>query len=122
MHLFKYRTGELYAEDVSVRQLAEKYGTRLYIYSYNTLLRHFRAYDEAFNGFPHIICFAVKANSNTAILRLFAKNGGGADIVSGGELYVALKAGIPASKIVYAGVGKTEAEIRFALSIKDTDV
>jgi diaminopimelate decarboxylase len=118
MHLFKYRTGELYAEGVAVRQLAEKYGTPLYIYSYNTFLRHFRAYDEAFNDFSHIICFAVKANSNAAILRLFAVNGGGADIVSGGELYVALKAGIPSRKIVYAGVGKTEAEIRFALSSK----
>ena len=118
MHFFKYRKGELYAEDVQVRQLAEKYGTPLYVYSYNTLLRHFNAYDEAFNDFPHIICFAVKSNSNTAILRLFAMNGGGADIVSGGELYVALKAGIPSRKIVYAGVGKTEAEIRFALESK----
>jgi diaminopimelate decarboxylase len=115
MHLFKYRSGELSAEDVPVKKLAEKYGTPLYVYSYNTLLRHFRAYDDAFNDYPHIICFAVKANSNTAILRLFAKNGGGADIVSGGELYVALKAGIPARKIVYAGVGKTEDEIKFAL-------
>jgi diaminopimelate decarboxylase len=81
-------------------------------------LRHFRAYDEAFNDFPHIICFAVKSNPNTAVLRLFAKNGGGADIVSGGELYVALKAGIPSRKIVYAGVGKREDEIRFALRSK----
>ena len=91
---------------------------RLYIYSYNTLLRHFKAYDDAFNDYPHIICFAVKSNPNTAILRLFAKNGGGADIVSGGELYRALKAGIPSQKIVYAGVGKTEDEIRFALRSK----
>jgi len=118
MHLFKYRAGELYAEDVPVKKLAEIYGTPLYIYSYNTLLRHFRAYDEAFDGYPHTICFAVKSNPNTAILRLFAKHGGGADIVSGGELYVALKAGIPAHKIVYAGVGKTEDEIRFALRTK----
>jgi diaminopimelate decarboxylase len=118
MHFFKYHGGELYAEDVTVRHLAEKYGTPLYIYSYNTLLRHFKAYDEAFDGFPHMICFAVKANSNAAILRLFATKGGGADIVSGGELYAALKAGVPSRKIVYAGVGKTEAEIRFALSSK----
>ena len=118
MHLFKYRSGELYAEDVSVKKLAERYGTPLYIYSYGTLLRHFNAYDEAFNGYPHVICFAVKANPNTAILRLFAKNGGGADIVSGGELYVALNAGIPSNKIVYAGVGKTKEEIRFALRSK----
>ena len=118
MHLFKYRAGELYAEDVPVKKLAEIYGTPLYVYSYNTLLRHFRAYDEAFDDYPHTICFAVKSNPNTAILRLFAKHGGGADIVSGGELYVALKAGIPAHKIVYAGVGKTEDEIRFALRTK----
>jgi diaminopimelate decarboxylase len=118
MHLFKYRAGELYAEDVPVQVLAERYGTPLYIYSYNTLLRHFKAYDEAFYDYPHTICFAVKSNPNTAILRLFAKNGGGADIVSGGELYVALKAGIPSRKIVYAGVGKTEEEIRYALRSK----
>ncbi len=118
MHFFQYHSDELYAEDVPIRILAEKYGTPIYIYSYRTLLRHFKAYDEAFNDFPHIICFAVKANSNTAILRLFAKNGAGADIVSGGELFVALKSGIPAEKIVYAGVGKTEEEIRFALKSK----
>lgn len=118
MHFFKYRAGELYAEEVSVKKLAIKYGTPLYIYSYNTLLRHFRAYADAFKDYPHIICFAIKSNSNTAILRLFAKNGGGADIVSGGELYVALKAGITPKKIVYAGVGKTEDEIKFALRSK----
>ena len=118
MHFFNYRSGELFAEDIPVRKLAEKYGTPLYIYSYNTLLRHFKAYEDAFNGYQHIICFAVKSNSNTAILRLFAKNGGGADIVSGGELYIALQAGIPSKKIVYAGVGKTEDEIRFALKSK----
>ena len=118
MHLFTYKKGELYAEEIPVKKLAEHYGTPLYLYSYNTLLRHFRAYDKAFGRFPHIICYAVKANSNSALLRLFAKNGGGADIVSGGELFVALKAGIPAKKIVYAGVGKTEEEIRFALKSK----
>jgi diaminopimelate decarboxylase len=118
MHFFKYRSGELFAEDIPVRKLAEKYGTPLYIYSYNTLIRHFKAYDDAFNGYQHIICFAVKSNSNTAILRLFAKNGGGADIVSGGELFISLQAGMPSKKIVYAGVGKTEDEIRFALRSK----
>jgi diaminopimelate decarboxylase len=115
MHFFQYRRNELYAEDVPVRLLAEKYGTPLYIYSYNTLVRHFRAYDEAYGTFPHIICYALKANTNGAILKLLAKEGCGADIVSGGELFRALKAGIPAQKIVYAGVGKTEDEIRFAL-------
>ncbi len=118
MHLFQYRGQELFAEDIAVTKLAEKYGTPLYIYSYNTLLRHFRAYTSAFQDYPHIICFALKANSNIAILRLFAKNGGGADIVSGGELYRALKAGISPKSIVYAGVGKTEEEIRFALKSK----
>jgi len=118
MNLFKFRAGELYAEDVPVRLLAEKYGTPLYVYSYNTFLRHFKAYDNAFNDYPHIICFAVKANSNAAVLSIFSKHGGGADIVSGGELYLALKAGVQPGKIVYAGVGKTEDEIRFALKTK----
>ncbi|NWF52456.1 MAG: diaminopimelate decarboxylase [Nitrospirae bacterium] len=115
MHFFKYHRNELFAEDVSVKALAEKYSTPLYIYSYNTLLRHFRAYDQAFNNYQHIICFAIKANPNISILRLFAKQGGGADVVSGGELYKALKAGISPRKIVFAGVGKTDEEIRFAL-------
>ena len=118
MHFFKYHRDELFAEDVAVKALAEKYGTPLYVYSYNTLLRHFRAYSDAFNDYPHIICFALKANPNISILRLFAKYGGGADIVSGGELYKALKAGIPSQKIVYAGVGKTEEEIRLSLRSK----
>jgi diaminopimelate decarboxylase len=118
MHLFQYYGRELFAEDIAVTKLAQTYGTPLYIYSYNTLLRHFHAYTSAFQDYPHIICFALKANSNIAILRLFAKNGGGADIVSGGELYKALKAGISPKKIVYAGVGKTEEEIRFALKSK----
>ena len=118
MHFFRYRHGELYAEDVPVREIAEAYGTPLYIYSYQTLLRHFRAYDDAFEGIPHVICFALKANSNSAILRLLAKQGGGADVVSGGEVFRALKAGIPSRKIVYAGVGKTEEEIGYALKSK----
>lgn len=118
MHFFKYHRNELFAEDVAVKALAEKYGTPLYVYSYNTLLRHFRAYSDAFNDYPHIICFALKANPNISILRLFAKYGGGADIVSGGELYKALKAGIPSQKIVYAGVGKTEEEIHLSLRSK----
>lgn len=118
MHFFKYKNNELFAEDVPVRKLAEKYGTPLYVYSHATLLRHFKAYDDAFDGYPHIICFAVKANSNLAILRLFAENNGGADIVSGGELFRALKAGVSPKRIVYAGVGKTDGEIRFALRSK----
>ncbi|PKL52287.1 MAG: diaminopimelate decarboxylase [Nitrospira bacterium HGW-Nitrospira-1] len=118
MHFFSYKEDELYAEDVPVRLLAEKYGTPLYIYSYKTLLRHFNAYNNAYKDFPHIVCYALKANSNGAVLRLLAKNGGGADIVSGGELFRAMKAGIPAEKIVYAGVGKKEEEIRSALMAK----
>ncbi len=118
MHFFNYRKGQLYAEDVPVKDLVEVYGTPLYVYSYRTLLRHFRAYRDAFDGVPHLICFALKANSNTSILRLFAKNGGGADVVSGGEVFRALKAGIPSGRIVYAGVGKTEEEIRYALKSK----
>jgi diaminopimelate decarboxylase len=78
-------------------------------------VRHYNAFENAFNGYPHIICFALKANSNTAILKTLAKEGCGADVVSGGELYLAMKAGIPANKIVYAGVGKTGDEIRYAL-------
>lgn len=115
MHFFRYKNAELYAEDVPVRELAERYDTPLFIYSHATLLRHFMAYKKAFNNFPHIICYAMKANSNSAIVRLFAKNGGGADVVSGGEIYRALKGGIPSNRIVYAGVGKTEKEIRLAL-------
>ena len=118
MDFFSYKGNELYAEDVPVRALAEKYGTPLYIYSYKTLLRHFKSYDEAYKDFPHIVCYALKANTNAAVLRLLAKNGSGADIVSGGELFRAMKAGIPSGKIVYAGVGKTEEDIRSALKAK----
>jgi diaminopimelate decarboxylase len=118
MHLFNYRKGELHAEDVPLRVLAEKYGTPLYVYSQGTLERHVESYHRAFKGFPHVICFAVKANSNLAVLSALGKKGAGADVVSGGELYRALRAGIPASKIVYAGVGKTEDEIRYALKSK----
>lgn len=118
MHFFCYKGKELYAEDVRVSTLARKYGTPLYIYSYQTLVKHIRAYDEAYRAYPHIICYALKANTNAAIVRTLAKNGGGADIVSGGELFRALRAGVPSNKIVYAGVGKTEEEIRFALRSK----
>lgn len=115
MHHFSYINGELHAEDVPVRQLAKQYGTPLYIYSAATIRRHFKAFDSAFDGLPHMTCFSVKANSNLSVLRLMGQMGGGVDIVSGGELYRALKAGIPASKIVYSGVGKKEHEIREAL-------
>lgn len=118
MHDFKYINSELYAEGVPVKNIVKEVGSPLYIYSHNTFLRHFNAYNSAFNGQPHTICFALKANSNPAVLRLLAKNGCGADVVSGGELYLALKAGIPPKKIVYAGVGKTEEEIIRALKAR----
>ena len=115
MHNFEYRQGELYCEQVSVSQIAKQVGTPCYIYSHATLTRHIEAYDSAFKNIPHLIAFAMKANSNLAILRLMAKEGTGVDIVSGGELFRALKAGVPASKIVFAGVGKNADEIRDAL-------
>lgn len=115
MNDFHYKDGELYCEDVPLARIAKELGTPCYIYSHATLTRHFRALDSAFAHVPHIIAFAMKANSNLAILRLMAREGGGADIVSGGELYRALKAGVPPSKIVFAGVGKSREEIRYAL-------
>jgi len=115
MHNFDYRSGELYCEQVPVAQIAKEVGTPCYIYSHATLVRHFRAYDSAFKTVPHVIAFAMKANSNLAILRLMAKEGSGVDIVSGGELFRALKAGVPPSKIVFAGVGKSAEEIKDAL-------
>ncbi len=115
MHNFEYRQGELYCEQVPVSQIAKEVGTPCYIYSHATLVRHIRAYDSAFKTVPHVIAFAMKANSNLAILRLMAKEGSGVDIVSGGELFRALKAGVPPSKIVFAGVGKSAEEIRDAL-------
>lgn len=115
MHSFEYQQGELYCEQVPVSRIAKELGTPCYIYSYETLIRHFHAYDNAFKDIPHVIAFAMKANSNLAILRLMAREGSGVDIVSGGELFRAMKAGVPASKIVFAGVGKSPDEIRDAL-------
>ena len=115
MHNFEYRQGELYCEQVPVSRIAKELGTPCYVYSHATLVRHFRAYDSAFKNIPHVIAFAMKANSNLAILRVMANEGSGVDIVSGGELFRALKAGVPVSKIVFAGVGKTPDEIRDAL-------
>jgi diaminopimelate decarboxylase len=114
MHHFEYKNNELYCESVSIKEIASQVGTPFYLYSTATLNRHFRAFDEAFT-MPHITCFATKACSNIAILNLFAGLGGGADIVSGGELFRALKAGVDPGKIVYSGVGKTIDEMRFGL-------
>lgn len=115
MHDFFYKGSELYCEGVPVSLIAKRFGTPFYLYSYKTLLRHLKVFDRAFNDYPHIICFAIKACSNLAILRFYAREGVGADVVSGGELFRALKAGMDPEKIVYAGVGKTEEEILFAL-------
>ncbi len=115
MNYFEYRHGELYCEDVPISRIAKELGTPCYVYSHATLVRHFRAYESAFAHIPHVIAFAMKANSNLAILRVMAREGSGADIVSGGELFRSLKAGVPVSKIVFAGVGKSPDEIRDAL-------
>jgi diaminopimelate decarboxylase len=115
MHFFEYRNHELHCEEIPVQQIAEKVGTPFYLYSYQTLVRHFTVFDEAFKGIPHLVCYSAKANSNLALLRLFVNLGGGVDVVSGGELYRALKGGANPKKIVYSGVGKREDEIEYAL-------
>jgi diaminopimelate decarboxylase len=116
MHLFRYIKDELYCEDVPIRRICEEVGTPVFIYSRGTLERHFKVFQEPFVSLDHIICYSMKACSNLAILRLFANMGGGADIVSGGELYRALKAGVPPPKIVYSGVGKKSSEMDEALA------
>jgi diaminopimelate decarboxylase len=115
MHDFKYHHGQLYCEGVPIRKIGEEVGTPFYLYSHRTVLQHFRTFDSAFSAIPHLTCFALKANSNLALLKIFAREGAGADVVSGGEIYRAFKAGIPADRIVFAGVGKTREEIEFAL-------
>src|SRR3569832_2800778 len=115
MHDFKYKNGKPFCEKVSVEEIAKQGGTPFYAYSHQTLQRHFTAYQKAFAGVPHLIAFAMKANSNVAILRLFANAGGGVDIVSEGALHRALAAGIDPKKMVFAGVGKTRQEMRAAL-------
>lgn len=119
MNHFEYKNNELYCEGVPVKKIAAEVGTPTYIYSHATLSRHFRVFDEALAGIDHLVCFSVKANSNIAVLRLLASLGAGADIVSGGELYRALQAGVPADKIVFSGVGKTVDEMKRAL---DADI
>ncbi|MDE2058328.1 MAG: diaminopimelate decarboxylase [candidate division NC10 bacterium] len=115
MHHFQYRGDHLMCEEVPIERIAEEVGTPFYLYSHATLAHHFRTFDQAFADIPHLVCFAMKANSNGATLKLFADLGGGADVVSGGELYRAMRAGIPPSRIVFAGVGKTREEMDFAL-------
>ncbi|MDD7425410.1 MAG: diaminopimelate decarboxylase [[Actinobacillus] rossii] len=117
MDFFQYKNNQLYAEDLPVTQLAQEFGTPLYIYSRATLERHWHAFDNAFGEHPHLICFAVKSNSNIAILQTMAKLGSGFDIVSQGELERVLVAGGDASKIVFSGVAKTEKEIERAIEV-----
>ncbi len=116
MHEFKYKNNQLYCENVRVQELGHRFGTPLYIYSYATLVDHFIKLRDAFRAVNPLICYSVKANSNLAILKVLVKQGAGLDIVSGGELYRALKVGCPAKKIVYASVGKTDKEITTAIS------
>ena len=117
MDHFNYRDGALYAEDVPLSAIAERYGTPCYVYSRATIERHWLAFDDAFAGKPHLVCYAVKANSSLAVLNVLARLGAGFDIVSGGELERVLRAGGEAGKVVFSGVGKTEAEMARALEV-----
>ncbi|KGM50519.1 diaminopimelate decarboxylase [Pseudooceanicola atlanticus] len=115
MDHFLYRDGVLHAEDVPVAEIAAQVGTPFYLYSTATLTRHFTLFDEALSGMPHMVCYAMKAASNQAILRTLADLGAGMDVVSGGEYARARAAGVPGDRIVFSGVGKTEEEMRMAL-------
>ena len=115
MDHFLYRDGQLCAEDVPVAQIAAAVGTPFYVYSTATLERHFKLFDEALDGVPHLVCFAMKSLSNQAVLRVLARVGAGMDVVSGGEYLRARAAGVPGDRIVFSGVGKTADEMRMAL-------
>jgi diaminopimelate decarboxylase len=115
MHHFQYKGNELFAEEVAIKDIVAAVGSPVYIYSQATLERHFKAMDDAFASAPHTICYSVKANSNLAVLKTFINLGGGVDIVSGGELFRALTAGVDPKKVVYSGVGKRDDEIAYAL-------
>lgn len=115
MHDFQYHGNELYCEDVPVTEIADAIGTPFYLYSHHTLENHFTVFDNAFKGIDHLTCFSVKANSNLAVLKLIINLGGGVDIVSGGELFRALKAGVDPRKVVFSGVGKQVHELEYAL-------
>ncbi len=116
MHDFHYKNGALCCEDVSIFDLAKAVGTPFYLYSKRTLTNHYRVFDAAFADIPHLICYAVKANSNLALLKLFINKGAGLDIVSGGELFRGIKAGVDPSRVVYSGVGKKIEEIDAAIA------
>src|ERR1700737_526127 len=115
MHSFHYRDGRLHCEDVDLARVAREFGTPLYIYSAETILDHYRRLDAALPELDRLICYAVKANSNRAILKLLSETGAGFDIVSGGELFRVLAAGGDPAKCTFAGVGKSRAEIEYAL-------
>jgi diaminopimelate decarboxylase len=115
MDHFLYKDGELHAEDVSVREIARSVGTPVYVYSTATLTRHFKLFDQALSPLPHLVCYAMKANSNLAVVKLMGSLGAGVDVVSVGEYLKAKAAGIPGERIVFSGVGKTRAEMRTAL-------
>ena len=116
MNHFQFKGTELYAEDVALKKIAAAVGTPFYAYSHATLVRHFKAFDDSFAGVAHTICYSVKANSTQSVLKTFINLGGGVDIVSGGELYRALAAGVDPGKVVYSGVGKMDHEIEYALN------
>ena len=118
MNFFQYKNNKLYAEDIPVQQLAEQFGTPLYVYSRATLERHWHAFDSAFGNRPHLICFAVKSCSNIGVLNIMAELGSGFDIVSQGELERVLAAGGDASKVVFSGVAKSREEIMRALEVR----
>jgi diaminopimelate decarboxylase len=115
MHFFEYQNGQLHCEKVPIAKIAQEVGTPFYLYSYHTLVRHFTVFDNAFGGIPHLVCYSAKANSNLALIRLFTNLGGGVDVVSGGELYRAIRGGTDPKKIVFSGVGKRGDEIEYAL-------
>ncbi len=115
MHFFQYHNGKLFCEETDIAAVAQRVGTPFYLYSQRTLLRHCDRIHRAFGTLEHLTCYSVKANSNLALLHILAQEGIGADVVSGGELFRALKAGFPPEHIVYSGVGKTESEIEYAL-------
>jgi diaminopimelate decarboxylase len=116
MHLFEYKSGRMHCEGVPLAKIAAEVGTPVYVYSAGTLSHHFKAFDSPFSGVPHITCLSVKSNSNVSLIRLFAGLGSGVDIVSGGELFRAQRAGVDPQKIVFSGVGKQRAEMDAAIA------
>lgn len=116
MHHFIYKNNELHCEDVPISSIAQSVGTPFYVYSHATLKQHFDAFDGAFSDVSHLTCYSMKSNSNKALLALFSGRGGGVDIVSGGELYRALNAGVDPQKIVFSGVGKSRQDLEYAVS------